>query len=74
MTTHPKMPIICANSRFLGSKVRWSDQAFHTILDQSIVQPEAKTSSLVDYLDSALAIAVKKYLKGFPATQDASAP
>jgi len=61
-------------SSFLGNKARGSDQAFHTMLDQSIVQPETETSRLVDYLDCTLAIAMQKQLKGFPSAWDAPAP
>ena len=63
-----------AISRFLGNKVRGSDQAFHTMLDQMIVQPEAETSRLVDYLDCTPAVAVQKQLKELPSARDAPTP
>jgi len=59
---------------FLWDEAGRSDHAFHSMLDQTIMQPEAKTPRLIDQLDGTSPIPIQMRAKRFPSSRDAAAP
>jgi len=55
-------------------RTRRGDHALNSMVDQSIMQPEAKTSHPIDHLDSTRPVAVHKRLTRFPSARDAPTP
>jgi hypothetical protein len=58
--------------RLLGNETGGSDHAIHSVLNQTIMQPETKTARFVHHLDGRASIPLQKHPKHFPSSWKAS--